>query len=403
LRQSIAAIVGEAHVRPTTAADAIQDIQPNLIVEPASADELARVLCAANDAKLTIVARGGGTKLAWRNTPRSADLLLSTVHLDRVLEHADGDMTATVEAGCRASVLNQTLAQRGQRLAVDPLWPDRATIGGILATGDSAGALRATFGPLRNHLIGITVALADGTLARSGGKVVKNVAGYDLPKLFTGSLGTLGVITEATFRLYPTPRASRTLRLTIDLTEGLSRLVGCASVTTAVQFETGDQIRSNLCVLIEGFPETIDKMVGRVSTAMGAQPAPSDHAVWSAREQLFNDANACVCAISLLPMRWPQVIDRISAIAGNSWRLIGQAYGAGLLSLRPAPAEVLTTLRRELAALGASSTILRCPTSLKRHLDVWPDVGDALPLMQRIKEQFDPNGIFAPGSFVGGI
>jgi glycolate oxidase FAD binding subunit len=399
------AIVGEAHLHTATVDDVIDGAQPQWIAEPGSADEVARVLRAANDARLTVIPRSSGTKLDWRNSPRSADLLLSTLRLDRVIEHADGDMTATVQAGCRVSALNQFLARRGQRLAVDPLWPDRATIGGILATNESAaGPLRATFGPLRDHLIGVTVALSDGTLARSGGKVVKNVAGYDLPKLFTGSLGTLGVITEATFRLYPTPRASRTLRFTIDSAEGLSKLAACAWVTTAVQFESGNRIPTYVSVLIEGFSETIEKKVSRVSAAMGAEAEQLDQAVWRSREQLFEHADALICAISLLPTRWPQVIARIGPIAGTGWRLIGQAFGSGLLSLRPAPpAEHITTLRRELAALGASLTILRCPTSLKRHLDVWPDVGDALPLMRRIKQQFDPNGILAPGSFVGGI
>jgi glycolate oxidase FAD binding subunit len=402
--QSIAAIVGEAHVRPATAADAIDGIQPQWIVEPASADEIARILRAANDGKLTVIARGGGTKLDWRNPLRSAELLISTLRLGQLIEHADGDMTATVQAGCRVSALNQFLAQRGQRLAVDSLWPDRATIGGILATNESAGRLRAAFGSLRDHLIGITVTLTDGTLARSGGKVVKNVAGYDLPKLFTGSLGTLGVIIEATFRLYPTPRAARMLRFTIDLAEGLSRLAGCPSVTTAVQFDVGDQTPSSISVLAEGFPETIEKKVSRVIAAMGAKTERLDRTVWLLRERLFDDADACVCAISLLSTRWPQVIARITAIAGRGWHVVGQAFGAGLLSLRPTPsAELITTLRRELTQLGASLTVLRCATSLKRHLDVWPNVGDALPLMRRVKEQFDPNGILAPGSFVGGI
>jgi len=138
------------------------------------------------------------------------DLVLSTQGLNRVLEHAAGDMTCTVEAGCTITALRQVLARHGQRLALDPLWPDCATVGGVLATNDS-GPLRQAFGSARDLLIGVTIALPDGTLARSGGKVVKNVAGYDLPKLMVGALGTLGVITQATFRLHPLPRESGTL------------------------------------------------------------------------------------------------------------------------------------------------------------------------------------------------
>src|SRR5207302_4207274 len=133
----------------------------------------------------------GCTKLSWGNPPSRASLLRSTARLNRVLEHAWADLTVTIGAGCTIQTLQQTLAQHGQCLALDPLWPEKATVGGILSTNDS-GALRLRFGALRDLIIGVTIALPDGTLASSGGKVVKNVAGYDLPKLATGALGTLG-------------------------------------------------------------------------------------------------------------------------------------------------------------------------------------------------------------------
>src|SRR5437763_1191827 len=172
------------------------------VVEPGSVDEVATLLRDASRDGLAVIPRGGGTKLDWGRPPRRADLVLSTVRLDRVLEHAWGDMTATVEAGCTVARLQHALAEHGQRLACDPLWPERATIGGILAASDN-GPLRARFGALRDLIIGVTLVLADGTVAKSGGKVVKNVAGYDLPKLATGSFGTLAVITQAVFRLHP--------------------------------------------------------------------------------------------------------------------------------------------------------------------------------------------------------
>src|ERR1035441_10092832 len=157
------ALVGAEHLRTSMLEDAVDDVLPQMFIEPGRPEEV-----------------------------------------------AGGDMTATVEAGCTFQQLQQTLAEHGQRLALDPLWPDQATIGGILATNES-GPLRIRFGSLRDLVIGITLALPDGTLAKSGGKVVKNVAGYDLPKLATGSLGTLGIITQAIFRLHPVPRESRTL------------------------------------------------------------------------------------------------------------------------------------------------------------------------------------------------
>src|SRR6266852_18850 len=182
------------------------------LIEPATPQELAAELKRANDAGLALAPRGGGTKCDWGNPPARCDAIVSTACLNRVIEHAWADLTVTVEAGCTLANLQATLAEHGQRLAVDALWPERATIGGILSTNDT-GALRLSFGGLRDLIIGATVALADGTLAVSGGKVVKNVAGYDLQKLVTGALGTLGVITQAVFRLHPLPRHSRTLTI----------------------------------------------------------------------------------------------------------------------------------------------------------------------------------------------
>jgi glycolate oxidase FAD binding subunit len=179
-------------------------------ITPQSAQELAAMLAEANSRGQAVAPQGAGTKRDWGNPPARADILLSTAKLNRVVEHAWADLTVTVEAGCTIANLQATLAQHGQRLAVDPLWPEQATVGGVLSTNDT-GVLRLSFGGLRDLIIGTTVALADGTLAESGGKVVKNVAGYDLPKLVTGALGTLGVITRAVFRLHPAARKSLTL------------------------------------------------------------------------------------------------------------------------------------------------------------------------------------------------
>src|SRR5713226_2359940 len=208
------ALVGNEHVRAATAADAIAGMQPSLVIEPGTENELAEVLRLANEAGLAVIPRGGGTKLGWGNPPARADLMVSTARLTEILEHAWADLTVTVEAGCTMQSLQETLAQHGQRLALDPLWPEKATVGGVLSTNDS-GALRLRFGALRDLIIGATIALPDGTLASSGGKVVKNVAGYDLPKLVTGALGTLGVITQATFRLHPVPQNMRTLSINV--------------------------------------------------------------------------------------------------------------------------------------------------------------------------------------------
>src|SRR5881397_2032992 len=215
LRHKFMAIVGNENVHAATAADAVAGVQPKLVIEPGAERELAEILRLSNEAGLAVIPRGNGTKLGWGNPPTRADLILSTTRLNEIIEHAWADLTVTVEAGCTIQRLQETLAQHGQRLALDPLWPEKATIGGVLSANDS-GALRSRFGALRDLIIGATIALPDGTLASSGGKVVKNVAGYDLPKLVTGALGTLGIITRAVFRLHPFPRHSRSFTISVS-------------------------------------------------------------------------------------------------------------------------------------------------------------------------------------------
>src|SRR6202047_5252689 len=184
-------VVQPKYVRTAAANDAVAGVQPSFVVEPGSEQELAKVVKLADAAGLAVIPRGGGTKLAWGNRPACADVILSTARLSRVIEHAWADLTVSVEAGCTIARLQETLAKHGQRLALDALWPERATVGGVLSTNDS-GALRLRFGSLRDLVIGVTLALADGTVASSGGRVVKNVAGYDLPKLGAGGVGKVG-------------------------------------------------------------------------------------------------------------------------------------------------------------------------------------------------------------------
>src|SRR5712691_1418686 len=221
---SIIALLVPEHVRPASPADAVSGVRPRLVVDPGTEKELAEVLRLSNEAGLAVIPRGGGTKLGWGNPPSRADVILSTARLSAIIEHAWADLTVTVEAGCSIRRLQETLVQHGQRLALDPLWPEKATVGGVLSTNDS-GALRLRFGALRDLIIGVTLALPDGTLASSGGKVVKNVAGYDLPKLATGAFGTLGVITRAVFRLHPLPRNARSFSIRAKEAEETRRLI----------------------------------------------------------------------------------------------------------------------------------------------------------------------------------
>ncbi len=411
------ATVGAANVRSATVNDAIASTSPQLVVAPGSEVELVTVLRCADEAGLAAIPRGGGTKLDWGNPPPRADVVISTARLDRVVEHAWADLTVTVEAGCPVAALQATLAEHGQRLAADVLWPERATIGGILATNDS-GALRLRYGGLRDLIIGVTLALPDGTLAASGGKVVKNVAGYDLPKLATGSLGTLGIIARATFRLHPLPRHTRTLtvraRSPSELQGLMLAILDSQLAPAAVQTRLAADSALEADVLLEGTEAglaaqaaALHKLVGDTALAHG------DPSVWDARERLWEatgggtTSGVAIAKLSVLPADLAATAHAIAGLAaarGGSWRGVVQATGLGWLRLEAASAELpamLRELRTMVEGRGGSLVIARQPGG--EQLDAWGDPGDAVPLMRALKQQLDPHGTLNPGRFVGGI
>ena len=408
-------LVGAERFRTSKLEEAVDDVLPHMFIEPANPEEVAGALKIATGAGLQVIPRGGATKMDWGNPPRSGELMLSTRRLNRVVEHAWADMTATVEAGCTLQQLQQTLAEHGQRLALDPLWPEQATIGGILATNDS-GPLRIRFGSLRDLVIGITLVLPDGTLAKSGGKVVKNVAGYDLPKLATGSLGTLGIITQAIFRLHPVPREIRTLSFSNADSQTMNALVlaiqDCNMVPTGVQVRAGNSSTPEVDLRFEGTTAGCDAQIEQtLRIASGARRIESPADVWNARSTLWSGAEpSVVCKFSLLPSdlgNFLNLIRKASEPLHLPWKVVAQAVGVGYLRLEGndtgALLNALQDFRKNLETRGGSLVILRCPLEIKSKMDVWGSAGDALPLMRSIKAQFDPTGVLNPGRFIGGI
>jgi glycolate oxidase FAD binding subunit len=419
LRSALKNLLGEEYLRAAPSTLRIDGVVPEDIAEPGNATELASVLKMSHDAGRSVVPTGGGSKLKWGNPPKAAHLMLSTRRLNRVLEHAWGDMTATVEAGCVFADLQNALAPHGQRLALDPLWPERATIGGILATNDS-GALRTRFGSLRDLILGATLALPDGTLAKSGGKVVKNVAGYDIAKLVTGSLGTLGVITQAIFRLHPIAGCSRSLRIQArdprEMMTAIAAILDSRLTPSAVQVQVGSSSPPVVEVLLEGTPNSCDAQMKELARLVS--PNSVDESVpfaWSAREPLFatpaeKSRVAAVCKVSLLRSDLGMLSDYLARQSQErelSWTLVAQAVGIGLLRLEAGSVHQLrlgiADLRGKPDSMAGSLVILDCPPELKHGLDVWGGPGDTLALMKNIKAQFDPAGILNPGRFVGFI
>ena len=406
-------IVGENNFRAAIPEDSVAGVQPRFVVEPGTEKELASVLRHANEVGLAVIPRGSGTKLGWGNPPSRADLILSTARLNKILEHAWADLTVTVEAGCTIQKLEDALAQHGQRLALDPLWPEKATVGGVLSVNDS-GRLRLRFGALRDLIIGVTLALSDGTLASSGGKVVKNVAGYDLPKLATGALGTLGVITRAVFRLHPLPRNARTLSLSTASLEEMQPLILAIQDSklahTSLQARVGAHSLPVIDVLFEGTETGISAQETHLKKIAGhLQVVESPETPWTARQNLWHSSDAsAISKISVLPASIAETIQAIQREASSrqlQWKVVMQATGIGGLLLQGAPENLrgsLLQLRAEIEQDGGSLAVLHRPAALL-PIDTWGQPGDALPLMRAVKQQFDPGNTLNPGRFVGGI
>jgi glycolate oxidase FAD binding subunit len=415
LRYKFIALVGNEYVRAATAADAVAGAQPNLVIEPGTEGELAEVLRLSNEAGLAVIPRGGGTKLGWGNPPARADLILSTARLNEIIEHAWADLTVTVEAGCTIQRLQETLAQHGQRLALDPLWPEKATVGGVLSTNDS-GALRLRFGALRDLIIGVTIALPDGTLASSGGKVVKNVAGYDLPKLVTGALGTLGVITRAVFRLHPLPLNSHSFSVSAANAEETQKFVLAVQDSklahTSLQSHFSDEDPPASDILFEGTEAGIAAQETQLrNLAAPGSVSEASASTWTAREKLwaFSDpASTAIAKISILPANMARTMELVARAASAHqlrWRALMYATGIGWLRLEGKPEALrgaLQMLRDDLQGKDGSLVVFHRPDKMPAF-EAWGTAGDTLPLMKAVKNQLDPKNTLNPGRFVGGI
>jgi len=389
----LAAISGLEHLRVDGGAFSIA---------PASTQQVAAILHCANKGGFSVAPIGGGTKQSWGN-PIRPSLLLHTHRLSTLREHTWQDMTCTVEAGCVWSSMQASLAKHGQFVALDPLWPEHATIGGIAATNDS-GSLRLRYGSLRDLIIGMTIVLADGTIARSGGKVVKNVAGYDLHKLMTGAFGTLGVITEITFRLHSIPRHMQSFTISSPDVEPLGKLLlkllDSHLSTQSLQLRSTN---SGFCldVRLATLPEVIHDQansLSQIAQSVQLEACNSDADVWDARQQHLDRTEHFVVKATMLPSDIPRLTTTIRALGGTS---VAQAVGIMTASLPIAASSQLEPLREKLEAIHGSLTILRNPVNATMALSSSP--ADTLPLMRELKQRFDPNRTLNPGRFLGGI
>jgi glycolate oxidase FAD binding subunit len=374
------------HARAT--ADAVGGVPARFAAAPGSTEEVAAVLALAAARDLAVVARGAGTKLDWGAPPRRLDLILDTGRLDRVVEHASGDLVVTVQAGVRLAALADRLAGERQLLAVDEVVPG-STVGGMLATGLS-GPRRLLAGAVRDLVLGVTLVRADGVVAHAGGKVVKNVAGYDLAKLVAGSYGTLGVVTEATFRLHPVAAAAVFVTASFPTAAAADAAVARVRhgqfVPTAVEVdrpEPGGPVE--VALLLEGTPAGVAARTGPALAALGPGAATGDRPAWWGTlpgGELLVKATAELPGLGRLLDAAPGPL-RGSAGVG--------AYHLGI------PRDSLPALRAAAHAVGGTVVVLTGTAD-----DRWGPV-PGLDLMRRVKERFDPGALLAPGRFVGGI
>lgn len=412
-------IVGVDHVRAARLEDAIDGVIPHWVAEPASIEEAGGLLALAREVDAAVAPRGAGTMLGVGNPPARLDLILSMTRMNRVLEHAAGDLVARLEAGVRLEDAHAVFRQAGQWLPLDPPQPG-ATVGGAIAA-NAFGPHRLRYGTMRDLLIGMTYILPDGTVARAGGKVVKNVAGYDLCKLFTGSLGTLGIIAEAIVRLHPLPAASRTVTLRRQgsdyetLAAAAHAILHSSLVPGTILFRLTPRAHL-LIALFEGVEPGVLAQAGAAADLLRPYGDVSVEADgWDATSERTPDwtlewVEAIVeLTISAPPADLGLVAAEVASAVGKGAEWYATCYaGIGItrVSLSGDAAMLISIVRRlreRVAGRGATVVITQAPPVVKAAIDSWGVGGDALPLMRRVKERFDPAGILNPGRFVGGI
>jgi len=401
-----------------------------VVISPSSGSELAAVMAQARRDRLAVMPFGSGSKLTWGNPRRNVRLALSTQRLNRLVEHAAGDLTVTIEAGMRLKDLQAQLALTGQFLPVDGLYPNQTTIGGLIATADT-GSWRQRYGGIRDLLIGLSFVRHDGQIAKAGGRVVKNVAGYDLMKLLTGSYGTLGIISQATFRLYPIPPASRTVLFTgaAQAIAELALALGRTSLTPTaidilspalaaiaaqtVNLTLGDR-DLGLLVRFQSLPVSVTDQVAQLlalPSAQGLQTCTiSDESETQLWGQILTTLGAAMTEpvlLGKLGVRSTAVLELMGTLQTlpSGLAIIHARSGVGRWRCQASSAAIaqLSLLRSLCQATGGYFTLLQAPTTLKQKFAPWGEVGSALGLMQRIKHQFDPDNLLNPGCFVGSL
>jgi glycolate oxidase FAD binding subunit len=385
--------------RPGSAADAVGGVVPKEVVRPRDIAEVADILRSGQASGSSVVPVGGRSKLGWGPAPTSCDTVVETASLDRLVEHTAGDLVVVAEAGLRLDALQQQLSSHGQMLALDP--PEEgATLGGIVSA-NASGPRRLRFGTARDLLIGVTVVLADGSVAKAGGKVVKNVAGYDLGKLYTGAHGSLGVIVSTTWRLHPLPRATRTVERVVEDRADAGRL--CLSVSRSTLTPSAVELTGpaagpfRLVVLFEAIEESVTAQAAHLVDLLdGGEVSDAVPEGFGTRPR-----GGLVLRIAHVPAALSHVLHALPADASVVCSACSGVLYAAIAD--PGGSADLAGLRRAIAPYDGTAVVIDAPQELRAELDHWGPVGDSLGLMWRLKAEFDPDFRLSPGRFVGGM
>ena len=397
---------------------AIAGTPPQSLIYPSSQADLAAIVTSAQLNHTPLLPCGNGTKIDWGGLVHNPQLLVSTAKLNQIVEHAVGDLTVTVEAGVTLQQLQNFLQPFGQFLPLDPAYPENATLGGIVATAD-AGSWRQRYGGVRDMVLGLSFIRADGEIAKAGGRVVKNVAGYDTMKLFTGSYGTLGIISQITFRLYPLPEASQTLGITgeaIALNTLCQTLRSSGLTPTAAEILAPALVKTlnlgsklGLILRFQSIPRSISQQVQQVQQLAHTQGCETslyqdaqETTLW---QQLLEtiiiprDSGAITAKIGILPTQINQFLQRLERITqGTGFAMVNLSSGVGRLQLNKK--DSLVELRSWCESYQGYLTILEAPKEVKKEIEPWGYRGNARAIMKTLKDKFDPQHIFSPSRFI---
>ncbi|GAB2745226.1 FAD-binding oxidoreductase [Salinifilum aidingensis] len=407
---ALRAALGAERVSAATGTDA--QLGARWRVAAGSTEEVATAMRVSSEHGLAVVARGGATKPDWAAEPERVDVVLDVAGVRGVVEHAAGDLVVRARAGTPLDELNAELRRHGQQLAIDHPLPG-ATLGGVVATAES-GPARHSSGGVRDLLIGITAVLADGTVATSGGKVVKNVAGYDLGKLYTGSYGTLGVITEVVFRLHPVSSEHRWILATADAPEEAGRIAaavrGSQAMPTAIEVDRPEPDGPlAVCAELEGLPEVTHRRAEELRSSLGLEAEIRSRPPEWWGSYPFDASGGTGLRAGAPPAELPDLLAAVQQAAAEHGvtAAVRGAAGLGVVHVGldgAADPHRAAALIGELRRRCTYAVVLRAPREVRAAVDVWGPVEPGLhALFARTKHYFDPDRRLAPGRFAGGI